>query len=253
MNGTYLRFQRVAFDENGQRITPAEVGVGDIHVYAFSLDIDETELARAARVLSSEERARGDRLVSELHRRRFMSAHAGLRVLLSRYCRDRPHDLVIHKTAKGKPFLADYPPIRFNLTHSHGNALVAVAKDRDVGIDLEKIRPEVDVMGLARRFLSDQDVAFIEDGDPAQSHERFLQAWTAREAVSKAIGTGMTFPLHGDHVELAGDGAEGYLILGDGDADGTYRLVRFLRLEFGWIGAVTAEGHNWSVVCCNVS
>jgi 4'-phosphopantetheinyl transferase len=173
-----------------------------------------------------------------------------LRVILSRYCTGRPQDLVIQTTTKGKPFLSDEPSIRFNLTHSHGRALVAVAKDREVGIDLEKVRPDVDVMSLARRFLSDRDVAFIENGGSEQLHQRFLQAWVAREAVFKAAGTGMTFPLHSDHIELAGDGTEGYLVLGDGKSDGALRPIRFLPLEPEWIGAVAAEGTDWTVSYC---
>ncbi|MBH0198022.1 MAG: 4'-phosphopantetheinyl transferase superfamily protein [Nitrospira sp.] len=188
--------------------------------------------------------------MSKLHRDQFVVAHAGLRVILSRYCIGRPQDLAIQKTATGKPFLSDDPSIRFSLTHSHGKALVAVAKDREVGIDLEKVRPDVDVMSLARRFLSDRDVVFIESGEPGQLHQRFLQAWVAREAVFKAAGTGMTFPLHCDHIELAGDGTEGHLVLGDGKHDGAVRPVRFLPLEPGWVGAVAAEGTDWTMRYC---
>ena len=250
MERTSLRFDRLVFKEGGERISPVAIEVGEVHVYACALDLDETALAEAAAVLTKEERMRGDRLSSELHRRQFIGAHAGLRVILSRYCTGRPHDLAIQKTAKGKPFLSENPSIRFNLTHSHGNALVAVAKDREVGIDLEKVRPGVDVIRLARRFLSDRDVAFIEHGEPGQHHQRFLQAWVAREAVFKAAGTGMTFPLHCDHIELAGDCTEGHLILGDGKADGAVRPIRFLPLEPEWIGAVAAEGTDWTVRYC---
>jgi 4'-phosphopantetheinyl transferase len=253
MDRTSLSFERMLFDEVETRTTQVQIENGDVHVYGFSLDIGETEVSRTSRVLSSEEQARADRLVSELHRSQFIEAHAGLRVILSRYCGGRPHELAIQRTAKGKPFLPDYPLIRFNLTHSHGKALIAVAKDREVGIDLEKIRLEVDVLSLARRFLSDRDVAFIEHGETALRHERFLQAWVAREAVSKAAGTGLTFPLHCDHIELESDGTEGYLIFGDGKADGAIKPVRFLPLDSGWVGAVAADGHNWNVVYCGVS
>jgi len=161
--------------------------------------------------------------------------------------------LAIQKSVKGKPFLPNYPLVRFNLTHSHGRAIIAVAKDREVGVDLEKIRPEVDVLGLAKRFLSDRDITFIESGGPGQHHQRFLQAWVAREAVFKAAGTGLTFPLHGDHFELASRGVDGRLILGDGKADGAIRFVRLLPLDLGWVGAVAADGQDWNVVLCNTS
>jgi 4'-phosphopantetheinyl transferase len=136
------------------------------------------------------------------------------------------------------------------LTHSHGKALIAVAKNRNVGIDLEKVRLGVDVLSLARRFLSNRDISFIESGEPGQRHQRFLQAWVAREAVFKAIGTGVTFPLHCDHLELASDGTTGHLILGDGKSDGAIRPIRFLPLDADWIGAVAADGGDWTVRYC---
>jgi 4'-phosphopantetheinyl transferase len=155
--------------------------------------------------------------------------------------------LVIQKTAAGKPFLRDSLSIRFNLTHSHDRALVAVAQTRDVGIDLEKVRPEVDVVSLAKRFLSSRDQTLIERGEPTRQHERFLQTWVAREAVYKAQGTGLTFPLNQDHVELTEDGTAGCLVQGSSNSNGESRPIRFLSLEPGWVGAVSAKGTDWTV------
>lgn len=249
MDGTSLTFQRIRFENIGASKPLIGINLGEVHVQGFMLDISDAEQARAAQALSREEQERADRLVSERHRRHFMAAHAGLRVLLSRYCGSRPQELVIRNATTGKPFLSDFASIRFNLTHSHGRALIAVARDREVGVDLEKVRPEVDVGRLAKRFLSDRDQAFIEGGEPSERHERFLQAWVAREAVFKADGSGMTFPLYRDYVELTHDGRAGWLILGDGSSERTRRFLRFLTLEPGWVGAVAAEGTNWTITC----
>ncbi|MBI3355229.1 MAG: 4'-phosphopantetheinyl transferase superfamily protein [Nitrospirae bacterium] len=210
-----------------------------------------TELTHAAHYLSKDEQERANRLVSERHRQQFMAARAVLREVLSRYCAQRPQELAIQTTSDGKPFLTDSAAVRFNLTHSHGRTLIAIAKDREVGIDLEKLRPEVDVVGLAKRFLSRQDQAFIEAGDPERRHERFLRVWVAREAVFKAEGKGITFPLHHDHLALSRDEREGRLIRSEGESKGTNVPVRFLPLEPGWVGAVAAEGTNWAVIYLN--
>jgi len=242
-----LSFQRITF-ENGDNPKPLiQIGSDDVHVWGFSLDVDQEELTHVTHYLSGDEQERVNRLVSEQHQREFIAAHVVLRVVLSRYCGRCPQELVVQKSSAGKPFLADGNAIRFNLTHSHGRALVAIARDREVGVDLEKIRPEVDVVSLASRFLSSQDQAFIEGGDPTRRHERFLQVWVAREAVFKAEGKGVTFPLHRDHVELSSDGKEGRLVRNGGGSDGTNMPIRFLPLECGWVGAVAAEGTNWTV------
>ncbi len=154
---------------------------------------------------------------------------------------------MIQITPTGKPFLSDQSAIRFNLTHSFDRALIALAKGREVGIDLEVVRQRVDVIGIANRFLSSKDQAFIASGDPKRQSERFLKIWVAREAVFKAQGKGISFPLHRDHIELSADGDGGYLISGGSEVDGIGVPFRFLVLETGWVGAVAAEGTNWTV------
>ena len=244
---TSLRFKRITFGSGGGPEPLIEIDADEVHVWGFSLDVDVAELTHAAHYLSADEQERVNRLVSARHRQQLMAAHAVLRVVLGRYCGRRPQELIIQRASAGKPFLADSIAIRFNLTHSHGRALIAVARKREVGIDLEKIRPEVDCVSLANRFLSGRDQAFIEGGDPERRHERFLQVWVARESVFKVEGKGIAFPLHHDHVELSSDGKEGHLIRGDGGSEGTNIPIRFLPLESGWVGAVAAEGTNWMV------
>lgn len=245
-----LRFERIAFENGGEGKSLFEITPEDVHVWGASLDIDEAELTRAVCYLSEDEQGWVNRLASGRHRQQFIAAHAALRAMLGRYCGQRPHELVIQKANAGKPFLPDHPFLRFNLTHSYGRALIAIAKNRDVGIDLEKVRREVNVENLARRFFSVRDQKFIENGEPSQKHERFLQVWVAREAVFKAEGRGITFPLYHDHVELSSDGTTGRLVRGEGGSGGADLPIRFLPLESGWIGAVAAEGTDWTVKYC---
>lgn len=253
MNKTSVTFQRIVVEADDALHDPITIGCDDVHVWGIVLEITDTELPCAVSFLSHDERARAERLISEGHRRQSIAAHAMLRMVLSLYCGGSPNQLVIQRTSDGKPALSHYPSIRFNLTHSHGRALIAVAKDREVGVDLERVRRDVDVVRLAKRFLSEKDQAFIEQGEPAQRHERFLKAWVAREAVFKADGKGMTFPLNRDSVELSGDGTEGCLVLGDAESDESRRPIRLLSLDPGWIGAVAAEGTDWTVTACDWS
>ncbi|MCP9447538.1 MAG: 4'-phosphopantetheinyl transferase superfamily protein [Nitrospira sp.] len=249
-----LRFHRVRLSGDDAPLSLDEITHAEIHVWGFVLDLSEEEIALARSILSGEERARADRFVSDLHRRWFITAHAGLRNLLNRY-RPRHADLTIERAATGKPYLRDVPSLRFSLTHSYGRALVAVAWDRDVGVDLEKVRPEVDVLSLARRFLSKHDQDFIEGGEPTGIHERFLMTWVAREAAAKIDGTGIRFPLHCDHLALAEaeDGTARWVMQHAGTRREleTVRSVRFLSLEPGWVGAVSAEGTDWVVIYCD--
>jgi 4'-phosphopantetheinyl transferase len=252
--GHGLRFHTVRFSRDNQPIPTVSIDCALVHVWGVDLDLQEADFPLAWSLLSEEEQRRVDRLLSSLHRRRYVAAHAALRKLLSSYCGNCP-SLVINKTGEGKPYLPDFPSLRFSLTHSHEKAVVAVAKGRDVGVDLEKVRLEMDVLGLAQRFLSTRDQCFIEkhhiEGQrPTGIHERFLMTWVAREAVAKADGAGIRFPLHQEWLELAEHATAGWLVRGSGTRHERVGFVRFLDLEPGWIGAVSASGSDWNVVYC---
>jgi 4'-phosphopantetheinyl transferase len=91
------------------------------------------------------------------------------------------------KGPHGKPRLAgDQAWLRFNLSHSGEVALVGVARDVEVGIDVERIRPVPEMRAIARRWLGRDDLA-----DPAE----FFRAWTRHEAMLKALGVGLSGPV----------------------------------------------------------
>lgn len=224
----------------------------DVHLWGVSLTAEDGEIADIEAWLSADEQARAARLLSKVHRQRFVAAHGAVRLVLSRYCEMKPQNLAFQTTARGKPFLREAGTGReslcFNLTHSQGRALIAVARERDVGVDLETLRREADVMRLANRFFSSRDQAYIANAGPSARAERFLQVWVAKEAVSKARGSGITFPLNKDHVEIDPEEVEGRLI--EGDPAVNPMVFRFVPLETDWVGAVAAEGTEWRLLLC---
>jgi 4'-phosphopantetheinyl transferase len=87
--------------------------------------------------------------------------------------------------------------LHFNMSHSHELALCAVSTRREVGIDLEYLRPMPDALQLAKRFFSRAEHALVpvEEQVPV-----FFRLWTAKEAYLKATGKGLGHPL--DQVEI---------------------------------------------------
>lgn len=241
-----LSFERIRWTEGGgDRVV---LGRDEVHVWGFQLDHEQSVVPD---VLSREEQDRASRFVSIRHRGEFIAAHTALRAVLSRYCGRPPGTLMLRTAASGKPFLdasdSRGEPITFNLSHSGGRAVLAVAKGREVGVDLERIRPDIQATRLARRFLSQRDQSRIERGENGRRTERFLQIWVALEAVFKAEGTGVTFPLHRFHVEFGSDGQHGRVVSA-GSAQPPSVIFRLLPLEPGWAGAVAAAGTDWRMV-----
>lgn len=113
-----------------------------------------------------------------------------LETVLARYLGVDPHSLVLDRTPLGKPKLPG-SPLRFSLAHSGDVALVAVARERDVGVDVERLRPDADRWAMVRHVLTSRERRELETVAPANRAQTFLSMWTRKEAVLKAAGVGL--------------------------------------------------------------
>src|SRR5580704_3205081 len=122
-----------------------------VHVWAFSLQGSLQCLDWCHRQLSESERTRAESFVYDRDRRAYVFAHGLTRHLLGRCCSVPAHDLVFTTSPAGKPrlVLAD-SSISFNLTHASGRALLAVCDSREVGVDLEQRRFDIEPLDIAR-------------------------------------------------------------------------------------------------------
>ena len=92
-----------------------------------------------------------------------------------------------------KPYLEGAGGVEFNISHTKGLVVCAVA-DRALGVDTEQIRPFK--AGLMRRVCSESERGFVLEGrSEAARQERFFRLWTLKESFVKAIGRGLAFPL----------------------------------------------------------
>lgn len=141
-------------------------------------------------------------------------------------------DFSIIRRESGKPVLA--PPwerLQFNLTHTRDVTLFALAWDTRLGIDVEWRGREVNVEPLARRFLSTRERReILAAPDIMERRKRFLRCWTRKEALLKAVGTGLAGGLEKFTVST---GNEAVIVDCDLDVFGPAENWRLLDLEIG--------------------
>jgi 4'-phosphopantetheinyl transferase len=172
------------------RIPLTEPGV---HVWRAPLNPSELDLTNSIALLSADERDRMARFHRDADRDRYAIAHGALRLLLSRYLEQDPHDLVFATGTHGKPHLVSAPAIEFNLTHSGELALIALSRNRPVGVDVESLdRRAFDIPSLARRVLCPREHEWLFATEEHVRAPAFLQLWACKEAISKAAGAGFT-------------------------------------------------------------
>jgi 4'-phosphopantetheinyl transferase len=179
-------------------------GPAEIHLWRSSLDLGPAVLADLSRTLSDDETERARRFRFERDRERFVAARGLLRRLLASYLGTGPPRLDFVTGAHGKPRLAGEPPpsLRFSVSHTADLALYAVASGREVGVDAERIRPDLDVDAVARRFFSINERAALAALPPERRVRASFDCWTRKEAYLKGLGLGLAVPLAGFDVTV---------------------------------------------------
>ncbi len=199
---------RPRFTDQHSPSTPPLLGAQDAHVWR--IDLGATHMVGMLRpVLSESERARADRFHRAEHADRFVVAHGVLRCILAGYVRESPADLHFQSGEHGKPSLVNAAAsVEFNLSHSGDIALLAVARDRAVGVDVEQWDDRVEYLAIAERFFSPAErivlrgLALERDAHVAGG---FFAAWSRKEAYLKATGVGIARGLHHFDVSLHPD------------------------------------------------
>lgn len=241
----FARFEATARSE------PIAIGPADVDVWVFTLGASETIVEAWTRLLSEDEKRRADRFVHHRDRSRWIVAHGVLRHLLGRYCGLRPAAIAFEYGSAGKPSIAHIGArderITFNLAHSHDRALLAVARDRDIGVDLERVRDDFDPLPVVREFFFGAELAAIEASAPDLRRDAFFRHWVAKEAVLKAHGGGLSLALDSFCVTFDSDGSIARVRPSDPRALDRALLVRMLPLPAGWHGAVAASGDAWMI------
>jgi 4'-phosphopantetheinyl transferase len=180
----------------------------EIHVWRIPLDVSDQTVDRLRSMLSIDEIGRSIRYRFDHLTRRFIAGRAGLRVILGAYLNRRGGELRFDYGPLGKPILSDDfrgSRIEFNVSHSHEMALCAVTRSGEIGVDLEYIRELRDSDGLAERFFARSEIDTMRRLSADERVLAFLRCWTRKEALLKAVGTGLSKPLREVEVSLARD------------------------------------------------
>jgi 4'-phosphopantetheinyl transferase len=177
----------------------------DAHVWSASLDQPADMIAKLAPLLSQDEYQRAERFHRPTDRWRFIAGRGILRKIISAYLALAPDEVRFVYNEYGKPFISDDQnrgALRFNLSHSNGMALYAVARGRRVGIDIEHMREDFATPEVAERFFSKDEVEALRAAPVDWRTEAFFSCWSRKESYIKAIGMGVSYPLDSFTVSL---------------------------------------------------
>ncbi len=219
----------------GSRLVP-----GNVQVWAAWLDVKSEEMSGLWPSLSPDEQERAGRFALDLDRVRFVAARGLLRTILGTCLGTEPHRIEFAYSAKGRPSLGGEftrSGLQFNLAHSGGLGVFAVARRGAVGVDVEQVRAVPELEGLIERFFSARECAEIRRLCGEAQIMAFFRIWTRKEAWLKATGEGITGTPQA--IEVLGPPGEPALRLDARDrARGTRLFLHDLQPASGFLGAL---------------
>jgi 4'-phosphopantetheinyl transferase len=174
---------------------------GEIHLWlSFYDQVTDPQLDTGCReLLNPEERAQEGRFYFSHDRRQYLFSRALLRTTLSRYAPVDPTDWVFSSNGYGRPEIANAEAVRldlsFNLSHTRGLIVLAVTRQRILGVDVENIACRRASIDLADRYFATDEVAALKAEPRHLQSYRFFEYWTFKEAYIKARGMGLSLPL----------------------------------------------------------
>jgi 4'-phosphopantetheinyl transferase len=221
------------------------IPIDQIHIWSANLDIEGHTISKYHSLLSADECSRADRFCSRIHRNRFVTSRGILRTLLGHYLDAPPQSLSLAYGPHGKPVLSQLT-LHFNVSHSENYALFAFSSSSPLGVDIERLRPMPDALQLATDFFSPTEIRELHAVPAAHQVLAFFKCWTRKEALVKAFGEGLSFPL--DQFSVSLDEPARLLQENPDQSDLSQWQIYHLEPEQSYFGAVATRQQNCRII-----
>lgn len=224
----------------------------EVHIWRIPLNQSSMQTLRLQRVLSPNERERSARFCFDKDRTQFVQARGALRFILGEYLQVDPQTLEFSYGPQGKPALANEHvdnSLRFNLSRREGLALIAVTRDRDIGVDVELVNDDLPVFEIAETTFSEAEVRTLHNLPEDQHVAGFFNCWTRKEAYVKARGEGLSFPLKQFDVSLTPGDPPMLLNVRDTPAEVDRWTLKEIPVGDSYVAALAVQGSDLNVTC----
>lgn len=227
-----------------------------VHVWCAQLTECAPRLGDYYELLSENERQRAARFYFPHLRESFILRSGILRHLLSCYTSLPARIIRFEYGAHGKPFLTEKQRVNgleFNLSHSHELSLLAFAMERHVGVDIEKVRLDIDFAAIARRYFSARENEQFFSLPEEKRALAFFYGWTCKEALIKAEGGGLSIPLDSFSVTMHPDEEAQLLEASLPTFDPSLWTLKRLSPAEGYAAALAVQGKGIHLSCWQYS
>lgn len=235
-------------DAGFQIESPLKLPNDEVQLWRVDLEAIGADESRWRPLLSSDELVRASRFHFSRDRQHFVAARALLRTILASYLAGDANSLRFSYSQKEKPSLGPAhgdSGVTFNVSHSGGIALLAFARRREIGVDIEQVRRDSDLEAIARRFFSAREQSQLAALPREERFDAFFRCWTRKEAFIKATGDGLSLPLSQFDVSLVPGEKNALQATRPDDSEAGRWLLQEVPGGPGYIAALCVRGQDW--------
>jgi 4'-phosphopantetheinyl transferase len=231
--------------------SPLTLDRSEVHLWRLNLETVGGAVEHWGPVLSGDEQTRAARFHHDKDRKCFMATRSALRQILGAYLKADPKLLSFTYSEKEKPSLAGPEAasgIEFNVSHSGTLALLAFARGRMVGVDVEQTNRNIDTAAIATRFFSEAEQKQLASLPADQRTDAFFLCWTRKEAYIKATGKGLSLPLRQFDVSMTPRDQNALLATRPDAVERNRWSMRDIPVPAGYAAALCVSGTDWRLV-----
>jgi len=220
---------------------PPELTPKIIHTWLVNVDDVLHKIEILNRVISKDEKEKATKFRFKKDQNIFIISRGVLRILSAYYLNMGAKNIVFKYGEYGKPEYDFYSDLKFNISHSGDLIVLSFAKDFDIGVDIEKVKDDFDVLEIASNFFSTLEIETLKKIPKAQQVYYFYRCWTRKEAFIKAKSLGLSFPLDSFSVCISSDKKTELLETKWNNAEkDTWKLFTFSPQQ-NYIGAISIQ------------
>jgi len=220
----------------------SKLGLGQIHLWSINAVENIDLLDSFLNHLSDDEVSRANKFRFEKDRSVYITAKYLLRTLLGQLLLVDPKKIVFEYSEFDKPFYSNTQKLEFNVSHSGNQIIIGLAKGLTIGVDIEKVKSDFDVIDLAENFFSKEEIKALSQTEESEKFQAFYRCWTRKESFIKAVGEGLSYPLDSFAVTMNDhENAKFIKIDNTQEAKRNWHLHSFIP-AVGYIAAITTDG-----------
>ncbi len=177
----------------------------NVHIWQIDIEALSTNVDFFYSYLNGDEKTRANKFRFQKDYNVFVITRAVLRTLLSQYLNLDARKLDFQYMEHGKPFLKHDTLLKFNVSHSGSMAIIGLVNNHEIGVDIEYIKKDFDVLDIAENFFSADEISRLRIKSANELYPSFYRCWTRKEAFIKAESSGLSYPLDSFSVSLDND------------------------------------------------